>query len=117
MKKVGGWSLGALAVAVGLLGACGSAAADAPTAMAATGCGYYSGLGGYAYIESLKVTGTSCRTGRTLVQHRGHLHGWSCSKKVLSHSPTQYIGRETCVSSDSQTANGHLVGGSGELEA
>ena len=104
MKKVGGSSLGALAISVGLLGAGGAGAAEVPTALAATGCGYYFGLGGYTYVESLKVTGTSCKTGRTLVKHRGNLHGWRCSKKVLSRSPTQYIARETCVS-----ASKHVV--------
>jgi hypothetical protein len=90
-KSVGG----ILAMAVGLFAVCNAGAVD--VARVATGCGYYSGLGGYTYVESLRVTETTCATGRQLVLHRGHVRGWRCARKVLSRSPTQYIGRETCT--------------------
>jgi hypothetical protein len=98
MNKIGLRWLGALAVSVGLVGAEPSNAAPRPIARAARSCGYYDGLGGYTYVESLTVTRTSCRTGRKLVQRRGKVRGWHCSRKVLSRSPTQYVGRETCTS-------------------
>jgi hypothetical protein len=89
-------NLGALAAAM-LLWVVGSAAAQGPSAVAATGCGVGAGTGyGYSYLTSLTVRRTSCANGRTVVKHHGHVRGWSCQKKRLDTSPVQYDDRETC---------------------
>lgn len=71
----------------------------APEAHAAGSCGVGSGRGyGYSYLTSLKVTRTSCSTGRSVAKHHGHLRGWSCRGKRLDSSPVQYDERVTCHS-------------------
>ena len=85
--------------AVMLLWVVASAAADGPSAQAATGCNVGTGTGyGYSYLTSLSVRRTGCATGRTVVKHHGHVRGWSCQKKRLDTSPVQYDDRETCRS-------------------
>jgi hypothetical protein len=75
------------------------APAQPPRARAAGSCGVGSGHGyGYTYLTSLKVTKTSCATGRNVARHHGHVHGWKCSTKRLATSPVQYESRVSCES-------------------
>jgi len=89
-------SSGTLLIATGAL-------AQSPRAGAAGGCGVGSGKGyGYTYLTSLKVTNTSCTTGKTVAKHHGHVSGWKCSTKRLATSPVQYESRVTCKSGSRQ---------------
>ena len=89
-------SSGILLLATGAL-------AHSPRARAAGNCGVGSGHGyGYTYLTSLKVTRTSCATGRSVAKHHGHVKGWKCSTKRLATSPVQYESRVTCKSGSRQ---------------
>ena len=87
----------------GILLAATGALAHSPRARAAGSCGIGSGHGyGYTYLTSLKVTNTSCATGRSVAKHHGHVRGWRCSTKRLATSPVQYESRVTCKSGSRQ---------------
>jgi hypothetical protein len=87
----------------GILLTATGALARAPRAHAAGSCGIGSGHGyGYTYLTSLKVTKTSCATGRSVAKHHGHVRGWKCSTKRLAASPVQYEARVTCKSGSRQ---------------
>lgn len=76
-----------------------TASARAPLAHAAGTCGVGSGRGyGYSYLTYLWVYRTSCSTGKKVAKAHGHVHGWSCSKTILDHSPVQYDAKVTCKS-------------------
>ena len=80
-----------------------AAVAHSPRAGAAGGCSVGSGQGyGYTYLTSLKVTNTSCTTGKTVAKHHGRVSGWKCSTKRLATSPVQYESRVTCTSGSRQ---------------
>jgi hypothetical protein len=85
-------SMGALLVA-------SVAFAHTPVAHAASTCGVGNGTGyGYTYLTTLKVTRTSCSTGKNVARHHGHVRGWHCTRKTLNSSPTQVEAKETCKS-------------------
>lgn len=87
-------------LSAGVLLTASGALAQPPRARAAASCGVGSGHGyGYTYLTSLKVTRTSCSTGKRVVKRHGHVRGWRCSKKRLATSPVQYDDRETCSQS------------------
>lgn len=93
----------ALAATALATGATGAAARSAPQASAAGSCSVGSGYGyGYSYLTSLRVTDTSCATGRSLAKHHGHVRGWSCHGRRLDTSPVQYDERVTCRSGQRQ---------------
>jgi hypothetical protein len=87
---VGAASL-ALIVASGAL-------AHSPVAQTAGGCSYNWRNYGYSYLDKLTVKRTSCKTGRKVAHHHGHLRGWHCTKKRLDTSSFQYNDRVTCKS-------------------
>lgn len=89
----------ALVVASGLL-ATASTAAPSLEAHVASSCSVGSGVhvDGYTYLYSIKVSRTSCSTGKNVVKHHGSVRGWHCSTKTLANSPTQVQARETCKS-------------------
>ena len=92
-----------LLLSSGILLTATGALAHAPRAHAAGSCGIGSGHGyGYTYLTSLKVTKTSCATGRSVAKHHGHVKGWKCSTKRLATSPVQYESRVTCKSGSRQ---------------
>jgi hypothetical protein len=81
----------------GILVTATGALAHTPRARVARSCGVGSGHGyGYTYLTSLKVTNTSCGTGKSVAKHHGHVKGWKCSTKRLATSPVQYESRVTC---------------------
>jgi hypothetical protein len=87
----------------GILPTATGAFAHAPQARIAGSCGVGSGHGyGYTYLTSLKVTRTSCSTGKSVAKHHGHVKGWKCSTKRLATSPVQYEARVTCKSGSRQ---------------
>jgi len=95
--KLGGIvAVGAVVISLGFV--VGAAARPrAPVAHAAKACSVGTGEGyGYTYLTSLKVTDTTCTTGKTLVRHKGKLKGWRCTTKILDRSPVQYDARKTC---------------------
>jgi hypothetical protein len=92
-----------LLVTSGALLSATGAFAHGPRAKAAASCGVGSGHGyGYTYLTSLKVTRTSCATGKSVAKHHGHVKGWKCSTKRLGTSPVQYESRVTCKSGSRQ---------------
>lgn len=76
------------------------AVAQTPTANAAASCSVGSGehVDGYTYLFPIKVSHTSCSTGKNVVKHHGHVRHWRCHKKTLASSPTQVQAKETCTS-------------------
>jgi hypothetical protein len=91
-------AVGAALIALGfVVGA--AAQARAPVAHAAKTCHLaHHGEGyGYTYVTSLTVSRTTCKTGITVVRHKGKLKGWHCRNKILDHSPIQYDARKTCT--------------------
>jgi hypothetical protein len=96
-------ALALLWVSSGVLLTATGAFAHGPQASAAGGCGVGAGHGyGYTYLTSLKVTRTSCTTGKSVAKHHGHVNGWKCSTKRLATSPVQYESRVTCKSGSRQ---------------
>jgi hypothetical protein len=86
-----------LLISSGILLTATGAFARSPQARAAGNCGVGNGKGyGYTYLTSLKVTRTSCSTGKNVAKHHGHVGGWHCSTKRLATSPVQYESRVTC---------------------
>jgi hypothetical protein len=76
-----------------------STATGSPVAQAAKSCGVGTEHGfGYTYLTSLNVSRTSCKTGRRVAKHHGHVRGWRCHTKRLDASPVQYDSRVTCKS-------------------
>jgi hypothetical protein len=88
-----------LVVAVSFaLAAAPVASAHSPVARAAGGCSYNWKAYGYSYLDKLTVIRTSCRTGRYVVHHHGHLRGWHCTRTRLASSSFQYNERVNCKS-------------------
>lgn len=86
---------------IALLGALAAAvpAAAQTRAQVAGGCGVGGGQGyGYSYLTSLKVSGTSCATGRRLARHHGNARGWRCHRTIVDRSRVQYDARMSCSS-------------------
>jgi hypothetical protein len=96
LRRING--VGATAIIVLLLGVMADdAQASAPRAARTVSCQVGDGAGfGYQYLLSLKVTGTSCRTGDKLVRAKGKLAGWRCTGKVLQKDKVQLVARDTC---------------------
>lgn len=87
-------------VAVAAIAVVAQASAQTPRAHAAGSCSVGSGRGyGYSYLTSLWVYRVSCATGRSVAKTHGHKHGWSCHRKILDRSRTQYDARVTCNAS------------------
>jgi hypothetical protein len=85
------------------------AAAAPPVAEAARSCGVGDGRGyGTTYVTSLRVSGTSCRSGKRVVRafhacrpgRRGRcgrrVRGYRCREGQRDRSPVQYDARVTC---------------------
>jgi hypothetical protein len=84
-----------------------SASASEPVATASKSCSVGNSRGyGTTYVISIKVSGTSCRAGRSLIRafhdcrpgksgKCGHVKGYSCSEKRFK-GRTQYDSRVTC---------------------
>jgi hypothetical protein len=76
-----------------------AAARPSVRAHVARGCSVGSGHGyGYSYLTSLRVSHTSCATGRVIARHHGRVRGWSCTRRRLDSSPVQYDERVSCRS-------------------
>jgi hypothetical protein len=89
-----------LPAALALVLVLGSGASARPLVAHAAGtCSVGSGRGyPYSYLTYLWVYKTTCRTGRNLVHHKGHVSGWHCKHKNLDRSPVQYDAKVTCNS-------------------
>jgi len=86
-----------LGAAILALSASAFASRQTQTARIASACSVGSGEGyGYTYLTELLVKRTSCSTGKSLVRHKGKLHGWHCNKKVLQRDSIQYDARMSC---------------------
>jgi hypothetical protein len=89
-----------VAIAVVMLAFAGPGAARAPRAHAAGSCSVGSGRGyGYSYLTSLWVYKVGCGTGRSVAKSHGRAHGWSCHRKILDRSRTQYDAKVLCNAS------------------
>jgi hypothetical protein len=85
-----------------------SASATEPVATASKSCSVGNSRGyGTTYVLSIKVSGTSCRAGRSVIRafhdcrpgksgKCGHVKGYSCSEKRFDKIRTQYSSRVTC---------------------
>jgi hypothetical protein len=93
-----GFRLSILLVATaGVLIIAAGAPGRSPVAQAAGSCNVRTGQGfGYSYLDKLDVKRTSCKNGRRVVLHRGHLRGWHCKHKRLDSNSFQYNERVTC---------------------
>jgi hypothetical protein len=96
-------TLGAMSAALLALAGAGAAAGSSPIAHAAGKCHLSSHEQrhlGASYVTSLSVSGTSCRTGKSVTRsyhaHGGHVSGWGCSRHILDSSRFQYDARVTC---------------------
>jgi hypothetical protein len=76
----------------------GALAASGPQAHAAANCSVNYYAYGYSYMDSLRVSHTSCKVGRAVAKKHGHVRGWRCSKKILDRSSVQYDAKITCHS-------------------
>jgi len=101
-----------LLVAIAILAALpATSTADGPRAQASKGCGVGNTRGfGPTYLLSLRVSGTSCRNGRTLVRsyyncrkrnggRKGHCSrtlGYSCSERRFNKSRVSFDASVKC---------------------
>lgn len=95
-----------LALPAAAVPAAGSAA---PSASAARTCSVLGGRHlGFSYVLSLRATGTTCATARSVVRSyhscrpRGgrcahRIRGFSCSDHRIANSPAEYDARGTCA--------------------
>ena len=100
---------GVCLVALICLGAPGGAAATAPQAVAAKGCGVNTSPGAYGptYTHALRAKGTSCRSGRRVIKgwnncrgggkgRCGKTFGYRCKERRANVIRTQFDSLVTC---------------------
>ncbi len=87
-------------VAASVLAFAGATSANTPRAHAAGTCSVGSGRGyGYSYLTWLWTYKVSCATGRSVAKSHGRAHGWSCHRRILDKSRTQYDAKWSCTAS------------------
>jgi len=87
-------------VAATVLAFAGATSAHTPRAHAAGTCGVGSGRGyGYSYLTWLWTYKVSCGTGRSVARSHGNARGWSCHRRILDKSRTQYDAKMSCTAS------------------